>query len=189
MSKACVVCGGSFERRSGERPNRFARRVTCTKACAMTITAQARRELYRQRYGDVLGAEVSHSRRYYLRHREEFRIYRRSHVKVRKQADPAFAILWQLRIRLCDLLRRRRGVKSQPFNALVGCSLSDLRRHLESQFLEGMTWTNRRLWEVDHIRPCASFDLTDPVQQRECFHYTNLRPLWREENRRKGARW
>ena len=61
--------------------------------------------------------------------------------------------------------------------------------HLEAQFKPGMTWDNYGLkgWHVDHIRPCASFDLRDPEQQRRCFHYTNLQPLWAEENLKKGS--
>lgn len=42
-------------------------------------------------------------------------------------------------------------------------------------------------WEVDHIRPCASFDLTDTGQQKECFHWTNLQPLWELDNDRKDS--
>lgn len=49
-----------------------------------------------------------------------------------------------------------------------------------------MTWGNYGpIWHVDHKRPCAGFDLTDPAQQRECFHYTNLQPLFAEENMSK----
>lgn len=60
--------------------------------------------------------------------------------------------------------------------------------HLESQFEPGMTWENRRKWHIDHIIPCAAFDLTDTEQQRACFHYTNLRPLWASENISKGTK-
>jgi len=42
-----------------------------------------------------------------------------------------------------------------------------------------MTWDNYgSLWHIDHIKPCASYDLADPLQQAECFHYTNLQPLF-----------
>ena len=50
-----------------------------------------------------------------------------------------------------------------------------------------MTWENYGEWEVDHILPCASFDLEQPEAQRQCFHYTNLQPLWKADNRSKGA--
>ena len=58
--------------------------------------------------------------------------------------------------------------------------------HLKENFTEGMTVENYGLWHIDHIKPCALFDLTDPKQQEECFHYTNLQPLWAIDNIRKG---
>ena len=70
---------------------------------------------------------------------------------------------------------------------LVGCSIPELRKRLTQQFLPGMTWDNYGKWHIDHIRPCASFDLTDPEQQKQCFHYSNLQPLWAADNLRKGA--
>ena len=51
-----------------------------------------------------------------------------------------------------------------------------------------MTRKNYGLWHVDHIKPCFSFDLTDPEQQKICFHYTNLQPLWALENIKKGKK-
>lgn len=57
---------------------------------------------------------------------------------------------------------------------------------LEQQFTEGMTWENYGEWHVDHIRPCVSFDLSIPEQQQECFHYTNLQPLWAKDNLQKS---
>lgn len=74
--------------------------------------------------------------------------------------------------------------KSDATLKLVGCSLDGLRAHLESKFKDGMTWGNygRYGWHIDHIKPCASFDLSDIEQQKKCFHFTNLQPLWWYEN-------
>jgi hypothetical protein len=69
---------------------------------------------------------------------------------------------------------------------LVGCTPLDLMAHLESKFLLGMTWENRHLWHIDHIIPCDAFDLIDPGQQRACFHWTNLQPLWSSDNLSKS---
>lgn len=98
-------------------------------------------------------------------------------------------------IRMVNNLRRRvlsalAGLnKSSATLELLGCSRSELRAHLESKFQPGMTWENYGpVWHVDHKRPCASFDLTDPAQQRACFHWTNLQPLYATENMKKGAR-
>ena len=73
---------------------------------------------------------------------------------------------------------------------LLGSTIQEAREHLEKQFKEGMTWDNHghKGWHIDHIIPCASFDLTDPEQQKKCFHYTNLQPLWAKENISKGSK-
>jgi hypothetical protein len=63
-----------------------------------------------------------------------------------------------------------------------------LRDYLEAKFTEGMTLDNHGKWHIDHIKPCASFDLLHKKQQRKCFHYKNLQPLWAHENLSKGAK-
>ena len=63
---------------------------------------------------------------------------------------------------------------------LLGCPLTELKLWLEQQFLPEMSWDNHGvIWEIDHIKACASFDLTDIEQQKECFYYTNLQPLFK----------
>ena len=69
---------------------------------------------------------------------------------------------------------------------LVGCNAETLSTHLEAQFSTGMNWANQGQWHIDHRRPCASFDLSIPEEQRMCFHYTNLQPLWGPENLSKS---
>lgn len=70
---------------------------------------------------------------------------------------------------------------------LVGCSVQDLKIYLENKFQDGMHWNNYGKWHIDHIIPCASFDLTDIDQQKKCFHYTNLQPLWAIDNIKKSC--
>ena len=73
-------------------------------------------------------------------------------------------------------------------SALLGCNLGDLKIHLEKQFPEGMTWENRHLWHIDHIKPLSSFDLMEPEQAFEACNFKNLQPLWAHENLKKGAK-
>lgn len=79
--------------------------------------------------------------------------------------------------------------KSDKTMNLVGCTPNFLREYLQSKFQFGMTWDNYGSWHIDHIRPCCSFDLTDPIQQQKCFHYTNLQPLWAKDNIIKGSKY
>lgn len=123
--------------------------------------------------------------------REDCREQRRAYVRIythnRKQVDVAFDITCRLRNRV--KMACARGRRTQKFWTLTGCTIGELLDHLESRFHAGMTWANRGEWHIDHIRPCASFDLADPAQQRECFHFANLQPLWARDNLAKGARY
>jgi hypothetical protein len=69
----------------------------------------------------------------------------------------------------------------------LGCSIEKLREHLEKQFTAGMSWENQGIWHVDHVRPCSSFNLATEEEKHKCFHYTNLQPLWGDENMSKNA--
>ncbi len=82
-----------------------------------------------------------------------------------------------------------RGSKAgRKWSSLVGYNLSDLMRHLERQFLPGMSWGNRSEWEIDHIRPLASFSYSNAEcpEFRDAWALSNLRPLWKADNRRKS---
>lgn len=93
---------------------------------------------------------------------------------------------------ISQLLRQRlRSVVDKKFDVtfeLLGCSIDDFLQHLESQFTEGMSWGNQGEWHIDHIKPCSSFDLSKEDEQRKCFHYTNLQPLWAIDNIKKGSK-
>jgi hypothetical protein len=103
----------------------------------------------------------------------------------RRKKDHAYRIKKNLRRRINDVIKKP-NKKHAPTFELLGCSLQEFLKHLEGQFVEGMNWSNYgNLWHIDHILPCASFDLTDPEQQKKCFHYTNLQPLWAIDNIRK----
>lgn len=109
------------------------------------------------------------------------------YCKRRKAIDPNFKLACTLRTRILSALKSKSAKKASSTFELTGCTVEYLRNHLESLFTDGMTWENHGEWHIDHIRPCVSFDLTDPVQQHECFHYSNLQPLWAHENLSKGS--
>ena len=101
--------------------------------------------------------------------------------------DPNYKMATVLRSRLRKLLKGK-AKKENTIN-LLGCTVEEVVLWIESKFKEGMSWDNHGLsgWHLDHIRPLASFDLTDEKQIKIAFHYTNLQPLWWHENLSKGA--
>lgn len=123
------------------------------------------------------------SREYQKNNRDRINEYR----KKKRDSDSSYRLLINMRSRLYQAIKSGRGTKSLKTKELIGCSVEDLKRHLESQFTEGMTWENYGEWHVDHIKPCASFDLTIDNEQKGCFHYSNLQPLWAKDNQMKGA--
>ncbi len=114
--------------------------------------------------------------------------YMRDYDRTKRQTDPAYRAAKAMRIRLRDSLRLNGLRKSERTMDLVGCDAAELRAYLETQFRPGMTWDNHGTygWHIDHVRPLASFDLTDIKQRHAAFHYTNLQPLWAAENLAKG---
>ena len=111
--------------------------------------------------------------------------------KEKCNSDPSYKVLLSCRNRLSRIVREKDGSKPDSTLNIIGCSTNELKSNLEKQFVDGMNWENygRYGWHVDHIRPCCSFDLTDPEQVKKCFHYTNLQPLWAEDNLSKGGRY
>lgn len=104
-----------------------------------------------------------------------------------RRKDPEVRLVRCYRKRVWDALRGF-SKKSAKTLELLGCPVSKLKEHLEKQFTPGMSWENYGEWHVDHIRACAKFDLTKETEQRECFNFKNLQPLWKLDNFRKGAR-
>ena len=102
----------------------------------------------------------------------------------RLKTDPMFKLQKNVRHRLAKLIKRQSSSIAITF---LGCTLDELKRYLENLFyddsiLGNMTWDNYGQWEIDHVKPLASFDLTDPNQLKSACHYTNLQPLWREDH-------
>ena len=109
-----------------------------------------------------------------------------------RNTSPQRKISVRLRNRINIVLRYNQDIeKKASTDELVGCSIEDLKDWLEEQFTEDMTWDAFMAGDIhiDHIRPCASFDLTKKSEQLECFNWSNLQPLWAIDNLRKGDRY
>lgn len=125
---------------------------------------------------------------YRIKNKEKIRLTTNKWKHNKLKTDIKFKIKQNIKTRIISVLKGTS--KSQRTMELLGCSIEEFKQHIESQFYKDprMTWETYgpKGWHLDHIRPCASFDLTDPEQQKICFHYTNMQPLWWDLNIAKG---
>lgn len=126
------------------------------------------------------------NRRWVIANKERVQKYMREYQARRNAVDPMFALTRRCRGRITDAFRLGGFTKRSRTFQLVGCSWDELKKHIENQFIDGMTWENRHLWHIDHIIPMAS---AKNIEELEALcHYTNLQPLWAGDNMSKGAK-
>ena len=109
---------------------------------------------------------------------------RNNRHKERYIADVQYKLTNIIRTRIYRAIKESNTKRHKSIEQLIGCNLDALKVYIESQFDSSMNWDNHSVygWHIDHIKPINTFDLTDIEQQKECFHYTNLRPLWSTDN-------
>jgi hypothetical protein len=111
------------------------------------------------------------------RARPEAVIARNQRRKERYQNEPKYRLLYVLRGRMQVALREAGARKAGRTENLLGMSREQFREWIEYQFEPEMNWENHgTYWHIDHVKPCASFDLTDEAQQKACFKWMNQRP-------------
>lgn len=114
-----------------------------------------------------------------------------AHQAMKKAQDASFRIELNCRSRIHHALVRQRAKKPAKTLELLGVkSRQEFFKLVMDKCPPEFTMENYgSVWELDHKRPCASFDLTDPEQVKQCFHHSNYQPLRVAENRSKGAKW
>lgn len=176
----CKICGKEFIRTSA---NQLYCSLSCKNKAYYKDNKQKilnRVKKYQELNRDKL---LQRDRELYQIHKEELQYIQKNRLKT----DINFRLKHNLRVRIHDAIKNR--IKSESTIQLIGCSIDNLKQYLESQFKNGMTWSNYGVWEVDHIRPCCTFDLSEISEQKKCFNYTNLQPLWKKENRSKAKKF
>lgn len=168
------------------------------------------RETHKRRYESLKSSPEFKQKRsnsgkeYYINNKEAHKKYgkeyqsrpevvekRKEIHRIRSKSDKEYVIKRRLRFRLRHIIDAL-GSKNYKYissSRLLGCTIGEFEKHIESLFENGMSWDyifNGAI-NIDHKIPCAKFDLTDISQQVECFHYTNLQPMWQTDNYKKGA--
>ena len=138
----------------------------------------ANKERWKQYYLDNREVRLQASKEY--KKSDKYREYARKYMAKRLKENVNVLLASRMRHRIHRALKN--NFKASSMKEFIGCSMDELRLHLESRFNKDMTWDNYGEWHIDHVIPISSFDLSDPEQQRKCFHYSNLQPLWAMDN-------
>jgi hypothetical protein len=161
----------------------------CLKKKAKVANNTKKRKLYMNEY---IPKYRENNREYFNRKTREYtKTPKAIETRHKREKEINHKLIHALRQRLYYLMKISKNPKDDKALILIGCSIDFLRGYIESLFTKGMSWENYgnkdSYWSIDHIIPCASFDMTDKEQRERCFHYTNLQPLWHNDNVKKGS--
>jgi hypothetical protein len=169
----CGNCGKSFIRHKSKVDTKHGK-VFCSTSCQ-----------YQGRTNGVTPRIVKTPYKIVRKTKEEKLDRDRLYYKKRSTC-PKQKIINSMRSRLCEYLKQRGYKKDKKTFSVIGCTPDELRNHLESQFKKGMSWENynHRTWHIDHIVPISSAKNKNEIYKLS--HYTNLQPLWAEDNYKKS---
>jgi hypothetical protein len=211
IHKCCLLCGTGFAIRRRGRDD--VHKKFCNNQCATRYNMGLKQEAMRARYGPCIkchallsipttqSAVLLGGRRYWILRERNRHGLPATHPGVAAKAqlwDGAHKRMLTVEQRIKRMLRcqarrikqplKRMGKRSLTTNELLGCSYAEARAWIESKFRRGMGWHNAGEWEIDHVIPIAAFDLSNDAHVRRVNHYSNLQPLWKDENRAKSDR-
>jgi len=135
---------------------------------------------YKEWYKINKESVLAYKKEWGKRNKEHCREHQKQYMKNRCKTDVNFRILCNYRGRIYKAIKE--NAKSECTTKIIGCTIEELKQHLENQFSEGMTFENYGKWHIDHVKPCSLFNLENEADQRECFNYKNLQPLWAIDN-------
>ena len=159
---------------------------------------EARKQYQRNYFAKNKERILARNKKYTARNIAKARKRRVRYYTERIKKDPAFKIYVRLKFSLSRHIKKRdlMAVKTSRMSEIIGMSRADFATHISNQWLPGMTWENYGLasttvkrWHIDHIKPCSTFNLLNPDEQKACFHFSNLRPLWALDNITKSNKW
>jgi transposase-like protein len=178
----CKVCGCDALALTPER-RRFGIKF-CSEKCsnkAQLIRSQSDPQFWQHR------REIA--KKCYQRTRQERPEVYKAQIR-RRLANPLNRIAKNHRARIYQLVRRGLMNKTQSSTQYLGCTFAHLKQHLESKFRPGMTWENHgKVWHVDHKRPLSKFNLMNAEECIRAFNWSNLQPLFAQENLRKSGKF
>ena len=120
--------------------------------------------------------KLTANKQWQVNNKDHYKQWFKQYSQKREQLDPSFKLRNKTRSIIWYAIKKNK--KHSRVIELIGCSVTELKEHLESKFKDDMTWENYGKWYVDHVIPLNVFDLSNPEEVKRACHYTNLQPLW-----------
>lgn len=179
MFKSCTLCriGKNHSEFSKDKDKKDGIKSSC-KECQKKVYEEKKQSISKQR------SENYQVNREKILARNKAYHQKTQYVKNRRIKDPCFRIAQNLRSRISKYLSNTLSDVSAIRN--LGCSIQELKTHLELQFKTDMSWENYGQWQIDHIVPLASVNSEEDLIA--LCHYSNLQPLWSWQNQSKGKK-
>lgn len=182
--KICSKCGieknkSEFSKQSASNDGLQSRCKSCVK---LHNSTQKEYKAVKQKEWNLknLDYKKEENKKYQASHKKE----RADYMKKRAKENILFALSGNIRCLIRISFTRNGFSKNSKAEEILGCTFSEFKVHLENQFVDGMSWSNRGLWHLDHIYPVSK--ALNEEHLIALNHYTNFQPLWAEDNIRKG---
>lgn len=183
--KLCNKCG--YTKDISEFPPGRSNCLPCARQMCRDYKAKNKDKIseYNKKYKAEHTEEISkYNHDYNLEHRNEIQTRQTKYQRERRKTDSNFKMAGTLRNRIKKVVKKEQ--KSKTTMELLGCDIEFLDEWLSFRFEDDMTMENHgKLWHVDHVIPCAKFDLEDKDEQSKCFHWSNLQPMYGKLNLKK----
>lgn len=129
--------------------------------------------------------------KYNKENKEKLNEYHRKWKETKRNTDVNYRLQSNLSRRIrYELNTLLQGKKAKRTTEYIGCTIDDLKLHLEKKFVSDMTWENYgSAWHIDHILPCSSWNFQDSFECACCWNYRNLQPMFASENQSKNDRF
>jgi len=147
-------------------------------------------DIYYKKHGDKVRKTARKNRPKHteriVKYRDKIKPKRNLAERERAKTDIQFKLNRNIRSSMCHSLKYNGSKNGRHWEDLVGYTLTDLKKHLQKQFIDGMTWENWGIngWHIDHVIPISAFNFTDPSHTdfKRCWSLKNLQPLWAFDN-------
>jgi len=188
LQNKCKACQRCYRENNKQKQDAYIKKYRAENKERIAVSVKAYSEKNSDKIAGYLASYYDRNRDSILERQKERKEVtaevRMAYKKRRMKEDPVYALSHRLGVLMRKALKSKGYTKSVRTAEALGCTVNQFKDHIEKQFLRGMAWDNRSLWQLDHITPISSAKTEQDVYTLS--HMTNIRPMWAKENMLKS---